>query len=55
MDSVRRGSFVPANPDSWWCSQKYCQFWSDCRFAMGRPSSATVPQMDLAGQAGEGE
>ena len=48
MDSVRRGSFVPANPDSWWCSQKYCQFWNDCRFAMGRPASVVVPSQSTS-------
>ena len=53
MRSAKAGNFVPANPDSWWCSERWCSYWSDCRFAMGRPSSVVVP--DLSGQSGEGE
>jgi PD-(D/E)XK nuclease superfamily len=36
IETVKRGVFVPANPDSWWCSEKYCEFWTDCVFALGR-------------------
>lgn len=36
MEAVRRGLFVPANPDSWWCSARYCEYYSDCPFALGR-------------------
>src|SRR3990167_4958989 len=33
VDSIRRGSFPLAKPDpmSWWCSQKFCGDWDDCR------------------------
>jgi hypothetical protein len=36
IETVQRGTFVPANPDSWWCSEKYCEYWSDCVFALGK-------------------
>ena len=36
IETVRRGVFVPANPDSWWCSEKYCEYWGDCVFALGK-------------------
>ncbi len=36
MEAVKRGTFVPANPDSWWCSEKFCEYWSECKFALGR-------------------
>lgn len=39
IESVKRGAFVPANPDSWWCSARYCEYFGDCRFAMGRTST----------------
>lgn len=36
IETARHGTFVPANPDSWWCSEKFCEYWKDCRFALGR-------------------
>lgn len=39
--AVERGVFIPANPDGWRCSAKYCEFFFECRFAM-RPVSVTV-------------
>jgi hypothetical protein len=34
IEAVKRGAFVPANPDSWWCSAKYCEYHADCPFAL---------------------
>lgn len=36
ISAVERGSFVPANPDWWGCSAKYCAYFGDCKFALGR-------------------
>jgi hypothetical protein len=30
--AVARGVFVPANPDSWWCSANYCEFYDSCPY-----------------------
>ena len=30
--AVKAGVFLPAPPNSWWCSAKFCKFHSSCRF-----------------------
>lgn len=30
--AVERGVFVPAAPDSWYCSPTYCEFWKTCPY-----------------------
>jgi hypothetical protein len=40
IEAVNRGIFIPTNPDSWWCSAKYCDYYADCPFAIGRVSVA---------------
>jgi RND superfamily putative drug exporter len=35
IQTVKAGVFMPANPDSWWCSQKYCEYFGDCKYALG--------------------
>jgi len=30
VEAVKRGSFVPTNPESWWCSASWCQYFRDC-------------------------
>lgn len=32
VDAVKRGTFVPANPDSWYCSRAWCEFWTTCAY-----------------------
>jgi hypothetical protein len=32
VEAVKRGVFVPANPDSWWCSRAYCDYFEDCPY-----------------------
>ncbi len=42
VEAVKRGAFVPANPDSWFCSKAYCEFWGSCVYVRrgdGRPSA----------------
>jgi hypothetical protein len=37
LAAIKTGIFPPANPDSWWCSEKWCGYWdSVCPF--GRKS-----------------
>lgn len=33
--AIEAGVFLPAAPGSWWCSAKYCEFHSTCRFVRG--------------------
>lgn len=32
VEAVKRGVFMPADPTSWWCSEKWCGFWSSCPY-----------------------
>jgi PD-(D/E)XK nuclease superfamily len=32
VSAVERGIFVPANPDSWWCSANWCEFYGSCKY-----------------------
>ena len=40
-EAVKKGVFVPANPDSWRCSPRYCEFYSSCPYVRRsrRPTS----------------
>ena len=29
---IEAGMFAPANPGAWWCSPKWCEYWSTCPF-----------------------
>lgn len=48
---IRAGSFLPARPEDWWCSQKFCGFWNACPYAH-KPVSVAVS--DGAGDIDEG-
>lgn len=37
---VRAGAFMPARPDDWWCSEKWCGYWDICPFARRRVAVA---------------
>ena len=39
---VDAGAFYPARPDDWWCSSRFCGYWSRCPFG-ARGRRATVP------------
>lgn len=28
---IADGRFRRTNPDNWWCTEKWCEYWSDCR------------------------
>lgn len=30
VEAVKRGTFVPANPDSWYCSRAWCEYYASC-------------------------
>lgn len=32
MAAIDAGNFTPAIPGAWWCSAKWCGFWSSCKF-----------------------
>lgn len=36
IDAVDKGVFVPALPDSWVCSERWCSFFTTCRYTRGR-------------------
>src|SRR5262249_17430163 len=31
-EGVKRGVFIPADPSSWQCSEKWCEYWSTCKY-----------------------
>ena len=41
VEAVKRGVFVPADPSSWWCSEKWCGYWTSCPYVRRtrRPTS----------------
>jgi hypothetical protein len=37
VEAVKKGIFVPANPEAWYCSKAYCEYWTTCPYvAAGR-------------------
>jgi hypothetical protein len=32
LAQIQAGLFPPAQPGSWWCSRKWCGYWSSCKF-----------------------
>lgn len=40
-EAVKKGVFIPTSPDNWWCSEKFCEFFSDCPYVKrgARPSN----------------
>jgi hypothetical protein len=39
IHSIKSGVFMPANPSSWWCSARWCGYYSTCVYVgNGRPS-----------------
>jgi CRISPR/Cas system-associated exonuclease Cas4 (RecB family) len=30
-ESISAGVFPKTSPDNWWCSERFCQHWSECR------------------------
>lgn len=41
VEAVKRGTFVPADPSSWWCSAEYCEYFTTCPYTRRsmRPAS----------------
>lgn len=35
---IRAGVFMPADPSQWWCQRKFCEFYLDCKYTVGRRS-----------------
>lgn len=42
--AIEAGIFVPARPTDWWCSEKWCPHFGDCKYAL-RPVSVPVVQI----------
>ena len=36
---IEKGAFLPADPGSWRCSEKFCEYWDDCPFGRARRQS----------------
>jgi len=36
VEAVKRGVFMPTNPENWWCSKAWCPFWDSCIYVQGR-------------------
>lgn len=30
VEAVKRGVFVPTNPENWWCSRNWCEYYASC-------------------------
>lgn len=35
-DAIRKGVFIPTNPDNWWCSSSWCGYYDICPFGGGK-------------------
>jgi hypothetical protein len=44
MEAIEKGVFIPANPNDWQCSRKWCGYWGDCRYAK-RPHSVSLVEL----------
>ncbi|MHC4181025.1 MAG: RecB family exonuclease [Planctomycetota bacterium] len=42
VEVIQAGVFIPASPDAWCCSERWCGYWNTCRYAQ-RPVSVSVP------------
>jgi len=36
IDMIQSGTYMPANPTAWWCSEKWCGYWSTCVYVGNR-------------------
>lgn len=36
MECLKKGSFMPCNPDNWWCCKKFCGWYDGCPYVRGR-------------------
>lgn len=36
VDAVKRGVFIPASPENWKCSPRWCEYHATCKYAQGR-------------------
>lgn len=45
MKAIEAGIFVPARPDDWWCSERYCEYYGDCRYAL-RPMTMPLTRIE---------
>lgn len=43
---IDAGIFPPANPDHWFCSQRFCHFFESCKYAM-RPKSVSLVNIEI--------
>lgn len=39
VDAIAAGVFLPAVPGTWWCSKRFCGYYSTCRFVNGGRTS----------------
>lgn len=36
VQMLQKGVFMPANPTSWWCNEKWCGYWYTCNYVGNR-------------------
>jgi hypothetical protein len=55
QQGVAAGVFVPAMPGSWWCSPRWCGYWSTCPYVNSKPVivEITLPEKQASGGAAE--
>lgn len=32
VEAVKKGIFIPASPESWWCAKEWCSYWDSCPY-----------------------
>jgi hypothetical protein len=44
MEGIEKGVFIPANPNEWCCSKKWCGWWDVCKYAK-RPHTVSLTEL----------
>lgn len=55
QDQVRSGAFMPARPDDWWCSEKWCGYHAICPFGARQKRQVSVPDMSALEECPDGD
>lgn len=53
VGAIEAGVFTPADPTSWQCSKKWCDYWEDCPYAMRPVSVAVEDHLVSMGRSGQ--
>lgn len=55
-EQIRSGRRIPTAPENWWCSEKWCEFWTICPYVAGiRQRRQSYVGARLSGDARRGQ